>query len=162
MLKHSRDREQDIMGILLTSGTVPPLTGVLGGCLGGEAMGSLATDQSAFGGLPFATVDAVQRVLRHLSEREQQVVCMRYGIGTRLHSVDEISDQLGVMPVQIARIEVRAFRKLREVSVVGDLLERPAPRPDPFRGDNRRPTPPADPRRLPEDPEREANPWDEV
>jgi len=159
MLKHSRGSEQDALGIFLTASSI---TELLDGALGGGSIAPLATQPTGFVSLPPATVDAVQRVLRNLSEREQQVVRMRYGIGTRLHSVDETSARLGMIPVQIARIEVRAFRKLREASIVGDGLEPLVPQPDPCHGDNRRPTAPADPRRLPEDPEREANPWDEV
>jgi len=161
MLKHSRGSAQDTIGMLLAPTGMSPIQ-MLGSALGAVSTGPVATNQSGFTGLPIGTTHAVQRVLQFLSQREEQVVRMRYGIGTRLHSVDEISDQLGMMPMQIARIEVRAFRKLREVTVVGDLLERPTSRPEPFRGDNRGPTPPRDPRRLPDDPEREANPWDEV
>jgi len=159
MLKHSRSIGSDTVGFYLTSSS---LTDLLKGRMYGERTEPLSAPQLDRSPLPRATADAVQRVLQHLSEREEQIVRMRYGIGAPVLSVDEISDRLGVVPVQITRLEVRAFRKLREASVVGDVFEHPAPQPDPFRGDNQRPLDPADPRRLPEDPEREANPWDEV
>jgi len=159
MFKHSRGSDRDTMGIFLAPTSIAE---VLNGAMGIGGMPPPTTRSSQFAALSDTTVEAVQRVLQHLSECEEQVVRLRYGIGTRLHSVDEVSDRLGLVPVQVSRIEVRAFRKLREASVVGDGLERPAPQSDPFHSDNRHPTPPVDPRRRPDDPERDANPWDEV
>ena len=83
---------------------------------------------------------------------------MRYGIGMRRYSVDEISERLGVMPRKVERIELRAFRKLREASVTEEILEKPAP--DPLHGGGYRPPLPAEAPQLPEG--AEVNPWDEV
>lgn len=99
-------------------------------------------------------------MLRFLSKREELVVRMRFGIGTRLHSTAEISQRLGITPLQVKRIQLRAFGKLRETRVLVDTPDGAVPRSE--RSGDRPPWWTEERRRLRDDIGREANPWDEV
>jgi RNA polymerase primary sigma factor len=61
--------------------------------------------------------DARARVrahLTHLSDRERDIVCLRYGIGTdREHSAEEIGRRFAVTGERIRQIEAEAMKKLR-------------------------------------------------
>ncbi len=160
MLRHGRRTEEDVREAAFTLPSMPLVAQVLGSCLDGDTRVVRATDGWDSVGLRPRTVRAVHGVLQQLSQREEQVVRMRYGIGTRRHSIDEISERIGVIPPQVERIELRAFRKLRETSVAEDLFEQPATLTDPHRGGGRRPPLPAEPPQSPDEPD--ANPWDEV
>ena len=120
----------------ITPSLMQLVTYVLGNCAAG-GVAAHGSAESEFTALSRPTVDAVQGILQGLSQREEQIVRMRYGIGTQVRSAHEISEQLGVMPHQIERIELRVFRKLRESSMAG------APR-------------------RPVDADCEVNPWDEA
>ena len=156
MLKHGRGTEPYGREAVLALSSMTLAADALGGCLDRGPMLPLATD----GGVlrPWA-VRAVHGVLQQLSQREAQVVRMRYGIGTRMHSVAEIGERLGVMPSQVERIELRAFRKLRDTSVAPELHEGPVIPQDPRRG-GRQPALPGEPPQSPDEPM--TNPWDEV
>jgi RNA polymerase primary sigma factor len=57
----------------------------------------------------------VERALAALSDRERQVLRLRFGIGTdRAHSLEEIGQQLSLTRERIRQIESAALRKLRE------------------------------------------------
>jgi RNA polymerase primary sigma factor len=61
--------------------------------------------------------DLQSRVGRHLarlSDRERDIICLRYGIGTdHQHTLDEISRRYSVTRERIRQIEQRAMAKLR-------------------------------------------------
>jgi hypothetical protein len=99
-------------------------------------------------------------MLRFLSKREEQVVRMRFGIGTRIHSTAEISQRLGITPLQVRRLQLRAFGKLRETRVLVDTPDGAVPCS--ARSGDRPPWWTEDLRGLRDDMGREANPWDEV
>lgn len=54
-----------------------------------------------------------------ISERERKILMLRYGVedGTK-HTLKEVSDQIGVTPARIRRIEQEAIRKLQEAPAV--------------------------------------------
>lgn len=58
--------------------------------------------------------EQLQQVLADLTDKEAEVIKMRYGIGgSRTYSLDEISDQLKVSRERTRQIEAKALRKLR-------------------------------------------------
>ena len=58
----------------------------------------------------------VRRYLAPLSDREREIVCLRYGIGTdREYTLREISRRFGLSRERIRQIEVDAMKKLRRV-----------------------------------------------
>lgn len=67
-------------------------------------------------------IDARQRVFRirqavrtQLTEQEQQVICMRYGLdGKAPQRQREVAEQIGLSRSYVSRIEKRALEKLRE------------------------------------------------
>jgi RNA polymerase primary sigma factor len=99
----------------------------------------------------------VRRHLAQLTQRERDVICLRYGIGTdHEHTLEEIGRRYSVCRERIRQIEAEALKKLRP------LIRRPTaaavtPPPAPTPGGmwrvaggraRARPDPPAD-RRLP-------------
>lgn len=54
-----------------------------------------------------------------ISDREKRILMLRYGVedGTK-HTLKEVSDQIGVTPARIRRIEQEAIRKLQEAPAV--------------------------------------------
>lgn len=54
-----------------------------------------------------------------ISKRERKILMLRYGVedGTK-HTLKEVSDQIGVTPARIRRIEQEAIRKLQEAPAV--------------------------------------------
>jgi len=50
-----------------------------------------------------------------LNEREQEIINMRYGIGTRIHTQLEVASKLGISRSYISRIEKKAIKKINEV-----------------------------------------------
>jgi hypothetical protein len=166
MMKQGRGSVERARADVLTLAPMQPTMRMLGRRLGGSTVGALAPPDTDAADVPPWAVGVVPGWLKQqLSPREEQVVRLRYGIGTRTHTVDEISEQLGVLPRLVVGIELRAVRKLRESSVGQPLFENPGTRPEPFRGGNPRPAGPGEPPRLPDEPDREAypvNPWDEV
>ncbi len=55
-------------------------------------------------------------LLRLLEPREQRVVAMRYGLGDREYSLQEVADQLGLTRERVRQIETKAINKLRHPS----------------------------------------------
>lgn len=59
--------------------------------------------------------DTVERALEPLSEREREVLRLRYGIGTeREHTLEEIGRRLAITRERVRQIEARALARLRE------------------------------------------------
>jgi RNA polymerase primary sigma factor len=57
----------------------------------------------------------VRRYLEALPERERQVLCLRYGIGTdREHTLEEISQYFSLSRERIRQIEAEAMKRLRK------------------------------------------------
>lgn len=59
--------------------------------------------------------EEVQELLSTLSDRERQVVKLRYGLGeNKTHTLEEIGEQLGVTRERVRQIEARAMEKMRK------------------------------------------------
>jgi len=64
-----------------------------------------------------ALAEATLEVLENLTEREQKVLRMRFGIGMNTdHTLEEVGKQFGVTRERIRQIEAKALRKLRHPS----------------------------------------------
>ena len=58
--------------------------------------------------------DKVHRMLSGLNEREEKIICMRFGIGyNKEHSLQEIGDMFNLTRERIRQIETKVLRKLR-------------------------------------------------
>ncbi len=69
------------------------------------------------GAVNAALAEATQEVLAQLTEREQKVLRMRFGIGMNTdHTLEEVGKQFGVTRERIRQIEAKALRKLRHPS----------------------------------------------
>ena len=56
----------------------------------------------------------MKELLEKLSDRERQVIRLRYGLGDeRTHTLEEIGEKLGVTRERVRQIEARAMEKLR-------------------------------------------------
>lgn len=59
----------------------------------------------------------IQRVLRTLTEKEEKVIRMRFGIGTeRDHTLEEVGKYLSITRERVRQIEAKALRKLKHPS----------------------------------------------
>jgi RNA polymerase primary sigma factor len=68
--------------------------------------------------------EAVHRALRNLSEQEQQVIRLRYGInGDEPTPLREAGRQLGLSPERVRRIEHQALERLATAREVAGLAE---------------------------------------
>ncbi|MDX8392472.1 MAG: RNA polymerase sigma factor RpoD [Mariprofundaceae bacterium] len=69
------------------------------------------------GAVNAALSEATLEVLEQLTEREQKVLRMRFGIGMNTdHTLEEVGKQFGVTRERIRQIEAKALRKLRHPS----------------------------------------------
>ncbi|HEY3158790.1 MAG TPA: sigma-70 family RNA polymerase sigma factor, partial [Vicinamibacterales bacterium] len=60
----------------------------------------------------------VERAMAPLSDREKEVLRLRYGLGTdREHTLEEIGRRLSVTRERVRQIESRALQKLRAAKV---------------------------------------------
>ncbi len=84
----------------------------------GSRLRDLLVDEDADG--PYSTriedislTDGLARAMRDLSEREQLVIRMRFGIGfEREHTLADVAKELGVSVERVRQIQVRALSKL--------------------------------------------------
>ena len=61
--------------------------------------------------------DLISEVLDTLTEREAEVIRLRYGLEDgRCHTLEEVGKQFEVTRERIRQIEVKAIRKLRHVT----------------------------------------------
>ena len=59
--------------------------------------------------------EEVKELLETLSDRESQVIRLRYGLeDSRTHTLEEIGEMLGVTRERVRQIEARAMEKLRK------------------------------------------------
>ena len=135
-------------------------------------------DQIGGGGLQ-GRVDAA---LGALQEQEEQVLRLRFGIGTSMQRQDEIRRQLGVSGAHVRALETRALQHLRRVALetVEEMecwraehagRDEPRPRdtpcsvpPPPIPGPRHAADPPPPPPSAPqgEPSSYDVNAWDEV
>ena len=72
---------------------------------------SVATDEAV---VNESDNTAIQHSLKSLTEKERQVICMYYGIGTaREYSLDEIALHLGISRERTRQIRDRALKRLK-------------------------------------------------
>ena len=93
----------------------------LGGDDGDLQLGDLIEDEDAVQPLDAAIGsdlrETMTRILGTLTPREERVLRMRFGIGTKSdHTLDEIGGQFSVTRERIRQIEAGALRKLRKRS----------------------------------------------
>ena len=59
--------------------------------------------------------EVIRRAISRLSEREQEIICLRYGFGGgRELTQKEVADRLGISQSYISRLEKKIIAKLRE------------------------------------------------
>ena len=85
------------------------------------SLGDFVEDNKAENPLDTATIEALRgathEVLENLTDREQKVLRMRFGIGMNTdHTLEEVGKQFNVTRERIRQIEAKALRKLRHPS----------------------------------------------
>lgn len=66
--------------------------------------------------------DAVSTVLETLTERDQQVINLRFGLDGEAHTITEVAAIFKVTPERVRQIEAKALRKLRHPTRSQPLL----------------------------------------
>ena len=66
--------------------------------------------------------ERIEKILRTLSYREQEVVKLRFGIGGEEHSLEKVGHILHVTQERVRQIEAKAIRKLQQPSRSGELI----------------------------------------
>src|SRR5712692_9037646 len=67
-------------------------------------------------------VGAVDRALLELPESDREILRQRFGVGGRVHDVDEVSRRFGISPDRVRQIEERALSSLRANAVRRSVL----------------------------------------
>jgi len=85
------------------------------------SLGDFVQDVKAENPLDTAVIEALREstheVLQNLTDREQKVLRMRFGIGMNTdHTLEEVGKQFNVTRERIRQIEAKALRKLRHPS----------------------------------------------
>jgi RNA polymerase sigma factor (sigma-70 family) len=83
---------------------------------GSVTVGDLVADPPAEAAYERVThrvlADDLPRLLDELSDRERTVICCRYGIGGREHTLSEVAKRLAVSAERVRQIEVASLKKL--------------------------------------------------
>lgn len=66
---------------------------------------------------PVQLVGEVDRALEELPEAERQVLRQRFGVGDRVHGLDEVGRSFGVSPGRVRQLQERALGNLRANAV---------------------------------------------
>lgn len=70
----------------------------------------------------FALEDTLETILTKLSEREKQIIELRYGLyGTGPHTLEETGQILGITRERVRQIQKKALKKLRDVNFSQEL-----------------------------------------
>jgi RNA polymerase sigma factor (sigma-70 family) len=87
----------------------------------GMTVGDLLADppaEEAYERVPHRVFGAqLPRLLAHLSDRERTVICCRYGIGRREHTLRELAERLSVSAERVRQIEQASLDKLHSAAV---------------------------------------------
>lgn len=59
--------------------------------------------------------DEIHQSLKHIPPREARVLCLRYGIGERQHTLQEVADQFGITRERVRQIQDRAEARLHRL-----------------------------------------------
>jgi DNA-directed RNA polymerase sigma subunit (sigma70/sigma32) len=59
----------------------------------------------------------VEAALHYLQPTEAEILRLRFGIGERVHDVDEVGERCRVPHARVRAIEARALRKLRAAAL---------------------------------------------
>jgi RNA polymerase primary sigma factor len=76
-------------------------------------------------------VEQLRRLPDRLTDRERRIVCARFGVGCREHTLQEIGTMLGLSAERVRQLEQRALDKLRAAAAEPPQprrARRPAPR----------------------------------
>jgi len=88
-------------------------------------------------------VKEIRGALQNLSEKEQEILRLRFGLGSRKHGPDEVGALIGVTQSRVRRMEGRALRKLRVAALEGSMdangLDQVLARNDAVSGNGRSP-----------------------
>src|SRR5580693_2620809 len=93
-----------------------PTDGPKGGCLWDTLNGAYVPHRGAPNVAAMAPDDSVSEALRHLSERDQDIVRLRFGLNDgKAWTCDEVAGKYGVTGERIRQIEAKAMAKLRRL-----------------------------------------------
>ncbi len=67
--------------------------------------------------------DEIHRGLKRLSARHAEILRLRYGIGEREHTLEEVGERLGITRERVRQLQVRAEEKLQRVLGKMDLFD---------------------------------------
>jgi RNA polymerase primary sigma factor len=71
-----------------------------------------------------AAMEDIEEALTHLSEREQEIVRLRYGLRDgKAHTLEELGKMLGVTRERVRQLEMKALKMLRHPMVGKRLSE---------------------------------------
>jgi len=71
-----------------------------------------------------AAMDDIEEALTHLTEREQEIVRLRYGLKDgKAHTLEELGQMLGVTRERVRQLEMKALKILRHPMVGKRLIE---------------------------------------
>ncbi len=92
------------------------------GCAANQCrIAKVVGEQGAEKGVPvmdtYELLGGVENALRQLEPTEADILRFRFGIGERMHDLDEVGMRLGVPRARLRRLESRALRKLRAATL---------------------------------------------
>ena len=75
------------------------------------------TSQYALGKAKDGHMQQVESFLRKLAPREEQILRLRFGIGTEPHHAEDVGRGLGISAAMVTRIQCRALYRLRMLAL---------------------------------------------